>query len=171
MDKRFFIIFFILDVLLIIGSLFCDDKFLLNTQVGVVSAVVVAFCSYVSYKIDIQKEVQKIKDNPSQDKDELDKIDDVHELWEEDINHNEISPNEIKKIIHEEKQKIKQKSSIKNILQTYKAVLSPIRIIGYVVLIVGFLWLNKNGLLSIVPYMIGLSLLPISVIILSFITV
>ena len=74
----------------------------------------------------------------------------------------DISDEEAKRIFAEEKQKVKQQSTIKNIFLTYRGIFSPLRILGYFLLVFGFFWLEGNGNLQVVPYLLGLSVLPVT---------
>jgi len=168
---RFFRIFLAIDSLLVIYFIFQDDYLaLLNSQIGALSAMAVAVGSYIGYKQSINNQVQKLDDIYVDDRDLIDKIDDPHELFDEDdkINENEISDEEAKAIFKEEKEKLKKQSTIKNVAISFKGIFSPFRIVGYILLVIGFFWLEKNGNLQVFPYLFGLSILPISTIVTSF---
>lgn len=158
----FFKRFVFLDLLL--GLFFLvqgDITALLNTQVAALSAALVAAGSFMGYRHAIREQVENMEGGVADEQDLLDKIDDTYDLFDEDeINEAELSSEEVKQIFAEEKSKVKQKSSIKNVIRTSKGIFSPFRLFAYGFLIFGFFWLEGNANLLILPYLLGLSLLP-----------
>ncbi|PID47241.1 MAG: hypothetical protein CR967_04895 [Proteobacteria bacterium] len=51
---------------------------------------------------------------------------------------------------------------------TLRASLSPLRILSYLVLILGFLWLNRQGWLEVMPFLLGLAVVPLGSLVLGF---
>lgn len=163
--RKFLQLFVLVDLLLLLASLFVwDMSGVLNAQVGALSALAVAFGSFMGYRHTIHNEVERVQGmNLGEDRDELEKIDDPHGLYDDEpINDAPISDEEAKRIFAEEKQKVKQQSTIKNIFLTYRGIFSPLRILGYFLLVFGFFWLEGNGNLQVVPYLLGLSVLPVT---------
>ncbi len=138
-----------------------DMTGLLNTQVAALSAALVGVGSFLGYRQAINKQVEAYEGRAPDEQDMLDKIDDTYELFDdEEINEAELSNEEVKQIFAEEKAKVKQKSSVKNVIRSYRGIFSPFRLFAYGFLIFGFFWLEGNGNLSILAYLLGLSLLP-----------
>lgn len=135
---------------------------LLNSQVAALSAALVAAGSFMGYRHAVKEQVENLEGGVADEQDLLDKIDDTYELFEEEeeINEAELSSEEIKTIFNDEKAKVKQKSSVKNVVRSYKGIFSPFRLFAYGFLVFGFFWLEGNANLLIFPYLLGLSLLP-----------
>lgn len=146
-----------------------DMTGLMNTQVAALSAGLVGIGSFLGYRQAIERQVENLEGEVADDRDMLDKIDDTYELFDDEaINEAELSNEEVKQIFAEEKAKVKQKSSIKNVILSYRGIFSPFRLFAYGFLIFGFFWLEGNGNLQVVPYLIGLGILPVTSILFSF---
>ena len=171
--RNFFVIFFLLDSI-VVGFFIVMGKYLalLNVQVGSISALFVAMASFYTFKKNINHGAKDLENTILEDEqDELDKIDDPYELYDNsDINQKELTKEEIQAIIQEERKKQKQQPFFKGAFQNYKAIFSPVRLVAYLVLIMGFLWLNKNSYLDIFAYIIGLTVLPLASFVYSFTT-
>lgn len=142
---------------------------LLNSQVAAVSAGLIGIGSYLGYRQAIRQQVENLEGEIVDEQDMLDKIDDTYELFDDEaINDAELTDADVKRIFAEEKVKVKQKSSIKNIARSYKGIFSPLRLFAYGFLIFGFFWLEGNGNLAILPYLLGLSVLPATAILAAF---
>lgn len=167
---RFFVIYFVLDLIFVLYFIFIDDYLsLLNSQIGALAAMSVAVGSFLGYKSSVNEQVKKLDGCEVEQRDIIDKIEDNYELFDdEEINYNEITEEEAKNIYKEERDKLKKSSKIKNIALTFKGIFSPFRLIGYFLLVLGFFWLEGNGHLKILPFILGLSILPVSSIILAF---
>ncbi len=50
--------------------------------------------------------------------------------------------------------------------RTLKSAFAPLRLVSYGFLVVGFLYLNRHGFLEIMPFLLGLSILPLGSLIL-----
>ena len=171
--RKFLQIFLILDGLLALAYLAQGEMVgLLNTQIGALSALLVALGSFMGYRHTIQNEVERVAGmNLDDDRDEVSKIDDPYDLYDEEvINEAPVSDEEAKRIFQEEKEKLKRRSTIKNIFLTYRGIFSPFRILGYFLLVFGFFYLEGNGYLQLIPYLLGLSILAATTVIASFTT-
>ena len=153
--KKYLLIFAGADSLLIVGGLFKGYNFLISSQVGFVSSLLVTLSSYKSYKKMIDYKIS-IGDIPKEDRDELDKIDDKFDLYDEVQDEEK----DFKEIIKEEKKKLRSfKSSAKNLKKSFFAFISPLRLFSYMFLIVSFLYLNKHHLLDIFGFVLGVSVI------------
>jgi hypothetical protein len=86
-------------------------------------------------------------------KDVIDMMDDPYDLYEEE-RENEVA--DIKQMIKEEK--ARQKSNIiQNTTKNASAWVSLYRLVPYAFLIIGFLSLNNNHSLLVLPYLLGLA--------------
>jgi len=160
----FFKLFLFVDILL--GGVFLlqgDMTGVLNTQVAAASAAFVGIGSFLGYRHAIRQQVENLEGEIADERDMLDKIDDTYELFDDEvINEADLTNEEVKQIFAEEKAKVKQKSSVKNVIRSYRGIFSPFRLFAYGFLIFGFFWLEGNGNLLILPYLLGLSLLPVT---------
>ena len=112
--------------------------------------------STYSYKRLVERRVAS-EERPD-DVDIMDKIDDPFDLYSEDITQEDVLQDEavdIKALVKEEKKRIKVQN-IKNTAKSAPALLSMFRIIPYLFLILGFIALKNNELLSLMPYLVGL---------------
>ena len=155
------------DLALIIGCLlFANSLWILNTQVAFVSSLLVSIATFLSYKNNVSKRLENEEHSIDtlDDRDKIDEIDDPFDLYSEDAPINEtqeLSAHEIKTIIQEEKSKIKQ-NSFKNLFKSTTSFVSLYRIFGYVVLVIGFFYLVNNKLFEPMAYLVGLFVVPLS---------
>lgn len=150
-------------VLILLSVIFFDTKVLYNTQIAFLTSTLVIVGSLFSYSRMVHKRIEHNIITEDDDRDLIDKLDDPHDLYSEEIVND---PDEdLKEAIEEEKRKQKQnRRSLFEVLKDMKAALSVYRIGAYFLLFIGFLYLNRNGLLHIPSYLIALSI-PIVVIV------
>ncbi len=147
------------DLFLAAFSMYRGVDWLISSQVAFFSSLLVTFASFQAYRLLIQKRIEN-GDIPEEERDELDMIEDRHELWEEEGTH--ASAEELKAVINEERAKRGGfKKGVQNAARTVRAVVSPLRVAAYIFLILGFLYLNKNGYLVIWAYILGLTVVPL----------
>jgi len=148
----------VVSILLIVGQF----AVLQNFEIGFVSAVLVLSASMLSYGRMVKKRIETYSPEEFDERDVIDKLDDPHALFGEK---DEINTKDIKEVIKTEKRLAGQnKRSLSQTLKDSKASFSIFRIGAYLTLFAGFLYLNKNHLLHIPSYMIGLTI-PIVVVI------
>ncbi len=154
--KKYFLSFLFVDIFVIIFGLFFKDKnFLISSQVGFISSVLVIISSFYGYKKMIEQKIEQ-GDIPVEIEDELDKIDDKYELYQKEEN--------IQKIIELERQNNKGlKKSLQNLQKNFFGAISPFRLLSYLFLILSFLYLNAHHLLNIFGYILGISIVSIVV--------
>lgn len=166
--KKFAVVFFTLDLLLIIYSLvFKDVYWLLNTQVAFVSSLIITIASFLSYRRNVNNRISNLdlsKQQSGEDRDKIDEIDDPFDLYTEyeEIPEEELTTEKIKEIIQDEKSKVK-KNSFKNTLFSAGGFVSIYRVVGYAALVFGFFALNNNKIFLAIPFLVGLSIVPIGV--------
>ncbi len=148
--RRELFVYIGLDILLIVFSLYKGINFLLNSQVAFLSALFVILMSFLSYMKNINKQIKFLGDLVD-NRDFIDELDDPYELYEEEEG--------------EKKKSSKAKISMKNLSKSKGAVFSVFRIIGYIALITGFMILVKLHIFLILPYILGISVIPIGTII------
>lgn len=174
MIKKFAKVFFIIDFGVILFCLLSANYvWLINTQVAFISSMIISIATFLSYKRSVDKRVQSVENSNElkNDRDKIDEIDDPFDLYSEQeiSDKTDFTAQEIKDIIQEEKSKIKQ-NSIKNTLLSAPSFVSIYRIIGYGVLIFGFFALNNNGLFHTISYLVGLFVVPLSMLSLKIIS-
>ncbi len=156
--------------------LFCllqgNIVWLLNTQIAFISVVIIVIGSFLGYHRNISKQIDNfdIDTQTSLDNDAIDKIEDPYDLYSEDgiIEEREVSTEEFKEIVQEEKSKLK-KNSLQNTIKSASGFASIYRIIGYILLVVGFFYLNNNQLFNAIAYVIGISIVPAAILVVSLI--
>lgn len=133
-------------VLLLISKVIFVNFFL-----GMLSAMAIVTGSLYSYRNMIIRRSSEV--NPEDNKDIIDMMDDPYDLYEEE-RENEIA--DIKQMIKEEK--ARQKSNIiENTTKNGSAWVSIYRLLPYAFLIMGFIALENNHLLEVLPYIAGLT--------------
>lgn len=148
----------IVDILIILLSMiFFDIKILWNTQIGFLSASLVMFASMRSYRRMVDARVEHNIITIDDSKDVIDEIEDPFDLYSEEVVEEE-EEKDLKEVVQEERQKLKASNrSLVQTLKDTKAALSIYRVSAYIILILGFLYLNRQGHLHIVSYILALS--------------
>jgi len=154
------------DIILLIASVVFGGKvWAFNTQVGFISATLIMIASVISYRrmVDARVELGIIPLDDS--KDVIDKLEDPYDLYSEDIIEEE-KEEDLATVVKEERQKLKEnKRSLGQTLKDTKAALSFYRLGAYAILVLGFMYLNRQGLLHIPSYLLALSLPPMIIVI------
>jgi hypothetical protein len=157
--------------------LFCmlagHRSWLYTTQIGFFSSALVIAASMVSYRRMIQKRLEyDPPELPEDERDELDKIDDPYELYDDEKHPEktdkteELSKEEFVKVVNEEKAKQKaRRRSISEVIKDSRASFSLYRIGAYILLVLGFFYLNRHDYLHIPSYLFSLSVPPVIVVI------
>lgn len=158
---------FVVDVLVIAVSLiFFDIKVLWNMQIGFISASLVLIGSMVSYRRMVNSSVENNVVMMDDTKDVIDKLEDPYDLYSEEIVEEE--GKDLVETVKEERKKLKEnKRPLSQTIKDSKAAFSFYRLGSYAVLVLGFLYLNRQGLLDIPSYIVALSIPPV-VIVLTF---
>lgn len=131
--------------------------FFLNFQIAFLASVLILLGSTYSYKRLVDRRVAS-EDRPD-DTDLVDKIDDPFDLYSEEIVMQESVEEDVdlRAVVKEEKARLKaQKSTIKNTAKSTPALVSIFRVVPYLFLVLGFIGLKNNELLSLVPFLVGL---------------
>jgi hypothetical protein len=153
--KKLIFIFIVVDIFVLAFSFFKGTNFLLSSQAGFISSLLVTLASFQGYKKMVEHKIS-IGDIPKEDRDELDKIDDKFDLYDE--GKEEVEEIDFKEIVAQERAKIKGfKNSVVNTKKSFFAIISPFRIFAYLVLVASFLYLNTHHLLDIFGFLVGIS--------------
>ena len=143
-------------VVILLSIIFFDIKMLWNTQVGFISASLVMLASMKSYKrmVDARVELNIITIDDSRDT--IDQLEDPYDLYSEDVVENEEL--ELTDAIKDEKSRMKKnKRTLSETIRDTKAALSLNRIGAYVILILGFFYLNRHEYLMAPAYILALT--------------
>jgi len=165
-NKTLFIALVIADILLAGASLiFFDIKAVWNTQTGFISATLVMIASMLSYRRMVNARVENEVITTDIDKDVIDKLEDPYELYSEEVKTEEDNKKEFAEVVREERKKLKEnRRTLFEVLKDTKAALSLYRLGAYAVLILGFLYLHRHGLLDIPSYIVALSIPPVIIV-------
>lgn len=157
MNRKIFAVLVSVDVLLLsVSIIFFDIKVLYNTQIGFITASLVMIASIVSYRRMVNARVKHNIVTMDDSKDVIDKLEDPYDLYSEDEVMEEKS---LAETVKEEKKKRKEnRRTVYQTIKDTKAALSIYRLGAYALLILGFLYLNRQGLLHIPSYIISLGL-------------
>lgn len=152
-------------VIILISVIFFDIKILYNTQIGFISATLVMIASMISYRRMVNARVEHNVITMDDSKDVIDKLEDPYDLYSEEVVEEE--EKDLVETIKEEKKKLKEnRRTLYQTLKDTKAALSVYRLGAYAVLVLGFLYLNRHGLLHIPSYILALSIPPMVIVIL-----
>jgi len=169
--KKIILTFIVIDLLLVVlFTLMGEYLWILNSQVAVISSITVTLGSYYGYKKNIDRRVET-HENFDDNYDEIDKMDDQFDLYSPDVPEIEIKEQMTKEEIKEEIKKNKdalKKNNVKNLYKSFGAMSSIYRLGGYVILVLGFFFLNNNGNLHIFSYLGGFLIVPILALVTNF---
>ena len=152
-------------LLLIVSAVFGGKVWVFNTQIGFISATLIMAASVISYRRMVNTRVEHGIVTMDDSKDVIDKVEDPYDLYSEEIVEEE-KEEDLATVVKEEKSKLKEnRRSLGQTLKDTKAALSVYRLAAYGVLILGFMYLNRQGLLHIPSYLLALSLPPMIIVI------
>jgi len=141
---------------ILISIIFFDIKMLWNTQIGFISASLVILASMKSYKRMVDARVEHNIITMDDTRDTIDKLEDPYDLYSEEIAEDENV--DIGGAVKDEKLRMKKnRRTMSETLRDTKAALSLNRIGAYVILILGFFYLNRHGYLMAPAYILALT--------------
>ena len=151
-------------IIILISIIFFDIKTLYNTQIGFMSAALVMIASMISYRRMVNTAVENNIVMMDDSKDVIDKLEDPYDLYSEDIV--EAEEKDLVETVKEERKRLKEnKRTLSQTIKDSKAAFSFYRLGAYAILVLGFLYLNRQGLLHIPSYILALSIPPMAIVI------
>jgi len=137
------------------GLLAVSKAAFLNAQVAFVSAFLILLGSMYSYRKLVQRNLEN--GTAMHQEDLVEKIDDPYDLYGE--NEEAVDDEKpLKEVIREEKARLKaNKATVRNVSKSTPALFSMYRLVPYGVLVLGFIALKNNNLLSLWYYLPGLA--------------
>ncbi len=162
---RFLKVFIVIEVaILVIAGFFGGKVWILNTQIGFITSSLVMVASIISYKRMVNTRVEHGIITYDDSKDTIDILEDPYDLYSEEVVESEEGDN-LTKAVKDEKDTLKDNGrTLAQTLKDTKAALSTYRLFAYAMLILGFMYLNRQELLHIPSYMIALGLPPIVIV-------
>jgi len=149
--KKTLILLLCVDILLVAFSIYLGDSWLISSQSAFFASLLITVSSFFGYKKMVEKRI-KSGDIPKEDRDDFEIIDDKHDLYGKE---------DLKEVIKEERAKIANfKTTALNLGKSAGGALSVFRILAYGVLFLSFLYLNRQELLNITAYLVGLAIVP-----------
>jgi len=143
-------------VVILLSIIFFDIKMLWNTQIGFVSASLVMLASMKSYKRMVDARVENNIITIDDTRDTIDKLEDPYDLYSEETVEDDSV--DISDAVKDEKSRMKKnRRTLSETLRDTKAALSLNRIGAYVILILGFFYLNRHGYLVAPAYILALT--------------
>jgi len=140
---------------------FFKTEYLYAFEIGFLSSSLVMLASLIAYRRMVNTRVEHNIITIDDSKDVIDLLEDPYDLYSEDVADTE-KEEDLVSVVKEERQKLKENHrSLFETLRDTKAALSFYRLGAYVLLILGFLYLNRHGLLHIPSYIIALGLAPL----------
>ncbi len=156
----------VIDIGIIIFCLLSGNRvWLINAQIGFISSLLIMFASMISYRNMVENRVDLGMVVAEDNRDTIDKLEDPYDIFTEDERDDD-GKKAFKEIVQEERDQLKKsKRSIWQVTKDSKAALSFYRLGAYLLLVLGFFYLNNNKLLDIGSYLFALSLPPVVVVI------
>ena len=153
----------VVDILLVVTTIILFDiNTLWSSQIGFLSSTLVIGSSILAYKRMIDARVDHNIITYDDSKDVIDHLEDPYDLYSEDIAQED--EKDFAEVVKEERKKLKNDRSVFQTIKDTKAALSIYRLGAYAVLVLGFLYLNRHGLLHIPSYILALGLPPIVIV-------
>jgi hypothetical protein len=148
----------IVDALLAFVAYFLGGKpWLLNTQIGFITSSLVMLGSAWSYQSMVQGRLH-VGAIPDDERDTLDKLEDPYDLYDDEKVKND-EEKTLPEVVKEERENLKKsRRSFWETTKDAKASFSLYRLGAYLLLIMGFFYLNNNKLLDIPSYLFSLFL-------------
>lgn len=167
MIKILILLLLAIDLFIIaIGAFFGGNNFIISSQVAFFCSIFIVLGTFFGYYKNVKSRVEHTLID---ERDDIDKIEDPYDLYDDfEINEQQdFTSEEIKSIIKEEKQNLKN-NNLKNTISSLSSFASIYRIAGYVLLVIGFFFLKNNEILDIYGLLAGVSVVPIFGITLGF---
>ena len=160
MAKKLALIYLCSDAVLIAICAYFDAVHVLNSQVALISSSLIILASFLGYKKRVAKKIATADISAFDDVNENSRIpsqDEVAKLENSRIpNENEAKNARNSRIPNEKTPKIPLR------LYEFGSVFSPLRLLGYVLLILAFFILLKKELFEPLSFLAGIAVMPIS---------
>ena len=160
MAKKLALIYFYSDAVLIVICAYFGAVHVLNSQVALISSSLIILASFLGYKKRVAKKIATADISAFDDVNENSRIpsqDEVAKLGNSRIpNENEAKNARNSRIPNEKTPKIPLR------LYEFGSVFSPLRLLGYVLLILAFFILLKKELFEPLSFLAGIAVMPIS---------
>ena len=160
MAKKLALIYLCIDAVLIAICAYFGAVYVLNSQVSLISSSLIILASFLGYKKRVEKKIVNADISAFDDVNENSKIpsqDEVANLENSRIpNENEAKNARNSRIPNEKTPKIPLR------LYEFGSVFSPLRLLGYVLLILAFFILVKKELFEPLSFLAGIAVMPIS---------
>ncbi len=151
-------------IVVVLILLFFNLRWLYSFEIGFLSSSLVMGASLLAYRRMVDTRVEHNIITLDDSKDVIDKLEDPYNLYSEEVIEEE---KPLVEVVKDERKKLKEnRRSLYETLKDTKAALSVYRLGAYAVLILGFLYLNRHGLLHIPSYILALGIPPIVIVIL-----
>ena len=160
MAKKLALIYLCIDAVLIVICAYFGAVHVLNSQVALISSSLIILASFLGYKKRVAKKIATADISAFDDVNENSRIpsqDEVAKLGNSRIpNENEAKNARNSRIPNEKTPKIPLR------LYEFGSVFSPLRLLGYVLLILAFFILLKKELFEPLSFLAGIAVMPIS---------
>ena len=160
MAKKLALIYLCSDAVLIVICAYFGAVHVLNSQVALISSSFIILASFLGYKKRVAKKIATADISAFDDVNENSRIpsqDEVAKLGNSRIpNENEVKNARNSRIPNEKTPKIPLR------LYEFGSVFSPLRLLGYVLLILAFFILLKKELFEPLSFLAGIAVMPIS---------
>jgi len=154
------------DAVLLALALWQGANWVINTQIAFVTSAMVMVASLQAHARMVRRRIEAGEIPTGTDRDTIDTLEDPFDLYGEE-EEGIVEPDDIRATIRSEKQRLaQQRRTPMEAIRDARASLSPMRMIAYALLLGGFFALTNRHLFDPIPYLIGMTV-PIVVIVIA----
>ncbi len=155
--KKVLLFLLLVDILLALLVYFLKGElWLLNAQIAFFSSSLIMLASMLSYQGMVKSRL-KVGAVVNDGRDTLDKLEDPYDLYDESSSDKTQEEKTLEEVVKEERANLKKsRRSILQITKDARAAFSFYRLGAYLLLVLGFFYLNSNGILILTPYLLFL---------------
>jgi len=154
---RLLLSLFVADLILALASwIVGSNSALITSQIAFFSSLAIVLASFNSYKKMVKSRLES-NSLALDERDNIDKLEDPYRVWEED--ESKIKEEDIAKVIKEEKKYLKQnRRSLTQVAKDSAPAFSIFRLLAYLALFLGFIFLKNSNYLNIPIYLLSLAI-------------
>ncbi len=155
--KRLLLFLFSGFMFVLSASLLLDKSMGYSIVMGYLSSSIVLLASMKSYRSVVDKSLKQGA-IPDDSRDVIDEVEDPYHLFDEQPIDEERGEEDLVEVVKEERARLKGGRGFVESIKDARSSLAPYRLLGYALMIVGFVYLARNNLLDVIPYIISLSI-------------
>ena len=155
--KRLLLFLFSGFMFVLSASVLLDKNMGYSIVMGYLSSSIILLASMRSYRGVVDKGL-KSGAIPDDSRDVIDEVEDPYHLFDEQGVDEDRGEEDLVEVVKEERARLKSGRGFVESIKDAKSSLAPYRLLAYTLMIVGFVYLARNSLLDIIPYLVSLSI-------------